>query len=259
MDYRNKPRRKRSPIWLMPTEQFKELVRNAKSLSEIALYFGLGKKGGNLNTIKQRISYEQIDRSHLGTTNKGRKFENRNIPNEIIFVEKSKYSRGRVKNIILKQNLIQYECEKCGLKDEWKNEKLVLVLDHINGIPDDHRLENLRFLCPNCNSQTPTFAGKNQRKQRNCTRCGKAIDGNKNKMCRECYSLTCIEYRHKERELKHGKILDKINKEQLLIDIQNMSMHQVAIKYGMSDNSIKKWCKKFDIWEYRKNKYKNNK
>ena len=48
----------------------------------------------------------------------------------------------------------------CGLS-EWINGKLVLELDHINGDHTDNRIENLRFLCPNCHSQTETFRSKN--------------------------------------------------------------------------------------------------
>ena len=49
----------------------------------------------------------------------------------------------------------------CGLS-EWINGKLVLELDHINGDHTDNRIENLRYLCPNCHSQTDTFRGRNK-------------------------------------------------------------------------------------------------
>ena len=49
----------------------------------------------------------------------------------------------------------------CETLPTWKGEKLILVLDHINGINNDNRLKNLRFVCPNCESQLPTYKSKN--------------------------------------------------------------------------------------------------
>lgn len=66
-----------------------------------------------------------------------------------------------VKRYILRNNLLPYECVLCGMGPEWNGKPITLQLDHINGINNDHRLENLRILCPNCHSQTDTFAGKN--------------------------------------------------------------------------------------------------
>ena len=57
---------------------------------------------------------------------------------------------------------MEYKCANCGLI-EWQGQVLSLHLDHINGINNDHRIENLRFLCPNCHSLTETYAGKNKK------------------------------------------------------------------------------------------------
>ena len=54
-------------------------------------------------------------------------------------------------------------CWECGISS-WNDKELVLELDHINGVNTDHREENLRLLCPNCHSQTPTFKGRNKPK-----------------------------------------------------------------------------------------------
>lgn len=81
-------------------------------------------------------------------------------PIEEYFCANSKVIRSVIRNLILKNNLLEYKCSECGITD-WNGKSLGLQLDHINGINNDHRLENLRFLCPNCHSQTPTFCGKN--------------------------------------------------------------------------------------------------
>ena len=78
-----------------------------------------------------------------------------------VFVSESTYPRHRLKERIRKQNMIPYECEGCGNKGEWLDKPLPLILDHINGVNNDNRLENLRFMCSNCDSQLPTY--KNRR------------------------------------------------------------------------------------------------
>jgi predicted nucleic acid-binding Zn ribbon protein len=82
-----------------------------------------------------------------------------------IFCENSKVARVVVKRRYLKSN--RNICSICGQLPEWLNKKLVMVLDHINGIKNDNRLVNLRLLCPNCNSQTATFSGRNVSKLKN--------------------------------------------------------------------------------------------
>ena len=79
-----------------------------------------------------------------------------------IFIIGKKRS-STVRRAIIKFGLLPYVCLKCGLTDTWNAEPLTLYLDHINGNRADNRLENLRFLCPNCHTQTPTSRGKNSK------------------------------------------------------------------------------------------------
>jgi len=84
--------------------------------------------------------------------------------NEEVFVENSTYARHNIKRRLIKQKMIEYVCQDCGIDRNWNGKKLSLQLDHINGVNNDNRIENLRFLCPNCHSQTDNFSGKSCRK-----------------------------------------------------------------------------------------------
>lgn len=156
-----KPRKNRSKIWSMPVDDFKLLVSQSSTIGEILLHFELRNKGGNSNTVKRRIKYENIDMSHIQLgkgSNKGKTFKPRRS-NQELFTQTSNAQNKDLKRRILKDKLLPYQCE-CGLSDIWNNKPLILQLDHINGNPQDNRLSNLRFLCPNCHSQTETYASK---------------------------------------------------------------------------------------------------
>lgn len=74
-------------------------------------------------------------------------------------------NRSHVKGRLIRAQLLENRCQVCGL-ESWLGRPLNMHLDHINGIRDDNRLENLRMLCPNCHSQTPTYSGRNARLRR---------------------------------------------------------------------------------------------
>ncbi len=229
-----------SKIYNIESKVFIEYVKNSDTYTEILRKCGLENKGGNINTVKRRIVKENIDSSHIKkgiNHNLGKIYLKRRISKEQafknIFIENSKTLRETVKRIIKRYNLIEYKCNKCGLQNEWNNQKLSLQLDHINGINNDNRLENLRYLCPNCHSQTANFAGKSHKKTYFCKKCNSSISKQGN-LCSNCVAM---QKRKVERPSK--EILEK--------EIQEYTMVYLGKKYGVSDNAIRKWCKRYKL------------
>jgi 5-methylcytosine-specific restriction endonuclease McrA len=87
------------------------------------------------------------------------------LSDEDVFTVGSIVSGAWLKKRLLRAGLLGAKCSitECGLST-WLGRPIALHLDHINGDRRDNRVENLRLLCPNCHSQTDTYAGRNIKK-----------------------------------------------------------------------------------------------
>jgi 5-methylcytosine-specific restriction endonuclease McrA len=131
-------------------ETFIEICNQQPTMAKAAAALGL-----HFNTFKTyAVKYGCYKPNQAG------KGISKNIRKRVVNLE-DYATRAGVRRVIIKDDLIPYKCGECGIS-EWNNKKLALHLDHINGKNSDHRLDNLRFLCPNCHSQTETYTGKNK-------------------------------------------------------------------------------------------------
>ena len=151
-------------IYKLSDEQFVDLLKKSSTISEVLFKLGYTVKGNSwgYSQVKRRMDDLNLDysifkgKSAVIKTNKLN-----NIKKEDILKENCKHQRTVWRRYVIKNNLIPYKCAICGCT-EWQGKTLSLELDHINGINNDNRLENLRFLCPNCHSQTSTYGSRNQ-------------------------------------------------------------------------------------------------
>lgn len=141
----------------MTDEEFIEICNNADSMAAASSIMGI-----HFNTLKRKALLLGCYNTNQGS--KGCKKEwisDRSIPvNEILEGLHPQYQTYKLKQKLYKAGIKQNKCEICNI-DKWNGKEIECELDHKNGNSKDHRLENLRIICPNCHSQTNTFRAKN--------------------------------------------------------------------------------------------------
>lgn len=217
-------------------EELSLIVANSNSWRDLSHKLGYNCNSGDLKkAIQKRVEEFNIDTSHFSTVAKNAISRNE----ENVFIENSTATQKVLRSWYLKGRYTEYKCSICGLEPFWNNQELTLILDHINGINNDDRLENLRWVCPNCNMQLPTTnRPKNSNtKKYYCIDCGKEVTKATTKRCQSC-------------EAKNKTIpLEKmpVTREELKNLIRSTPFTQIGKKFYVSDNAIRKWCDKFSL------------
>jgi hypothetical protein len=139
-------------------------------------------------------------------------------------------------------------CELCGQGELWNGRRISMVLDHLNGIAHDHRLGNLRMLCPNCAATLDTHCGRNLPRRRLCPSCKTEFtpENLRHRYCsRACWGVAAKELYRGQPRLQTRKV-ERPSYEQLTADVASMSMLAVGRKYGVSDNAVRKWLRSYE-------------
>jgi hypothetical protein len=159
-----------------------------------------------------------------------------------VLVEHSAYDRGSLKRRLYAAGLKSPRCELCGQGELWRGKRMSLILDHVNGVHDDNRLENLRIVCPNCAATLDTHCARNLPRPV-CPTCGAAF--RRRNAGQQYCSLRCWHASPAFRAVERPRKVPLPSYEQLLADLREMSWVAVGAKYGVSDNAVRKWLRRY--------------
>ena len=218
-------------------KEIEKIIKNSVSWKDFARKLGYSNSpsGDTIKMLKKKT--EKFDTSHFSTEKNEKVVRNE----DNIFIENSTASQSTLRKWYLKGNYSKYECVICNQQPFWNGKELTLILDHINGKNNDDRLENLRWVCPNCNQQLDTTGSRNPnrsvfQKKYFCEDCGKEISK---------YSTRCSDCNNKKRIIPVEQM--PITREELKIKIRNMPFTKIGLEFGVSDNAVRKWCDKYNL------------
>lgn len=220
-------------IWRTLTkEQLENLLDSHTSISAIMSSNGYAVTGTSRKILLSVMREKGIDVDEYVKLSHKRKKKLEPVPLDEILVEQSSYGRKELKSRLIKAGLLINECYVCKLGPVWNDKPLTLQIDHINGIRDDNRLENLRILCPNCHTQTSTHGSKRKKRTYNCSNCGDSITKySVTGMCISCSQRTVI----------------RPPKEELSRLLKNNTYAGLGRFYGVADNTVRKWAKRYGL------------
>lgn len=127
---------------------------NASSVTEIVVSVGLQPVGRNFQRVAKVLKEAGIELARKPNTT---------WTDEQVYVENSSFDRRSLATRVKRDGWLPYQCV-CGNTGVWNSLPLTLQLDHIDGNSSNNNKQNLRWLCPNCHTQTHTFAGRKNRK-----------------------------------------------------------------------------------------------
>jgi hypothetical protein len=243
--------RSRSSWRLKYTEQdLRTAVAESFSWAETLRRLGYCPTGGNWKTLKKRVTELGIHTDHFDPYRASRQRSRRGRrPLSEILVTGSNYCRWRLKERLYETGLKKRNCELCGQGTTWNGREISLILDHINGVRDDNRLENLRIVCPNCAAGLDTHCGRKNRievEPRSCRHCGQAFMP---KYQRHRYCSVACGRRSRPgpaRSRPEARKVERPPHDQLVREVKENGYLATGRRYGVSDNAVRKWIRQYE-------------
>jgi hypothetical protein len=231
-------------------QQARRAVENSSSYAETLRRLGLRPAGGNHRLLRHYVDdVWAISTQHFDPRLAQRKGLRRGkTPLGDVLVEHSTYSRHNLKRRLFAAGLKTRQCELCGQGETWRGKHMAMILDHINGVADDNRLENLRVVCPNCSATFDTHCGRKNRLDvfpRVCVHCDGELIPNYPTQ-RYCSQACGVHSRKSRAPRPETRKVERPPREQLIAETAELGFSAVGRRYGVSDNAVRKWLRWYE-------------
>jgi Zn finger protein HypA/HybF involved in hydrogenase expression len=224
---------KRTSLVTIDREELQEVVDKSTSYQNVLRLLGYSVCSRNYQALHKAIGDLSINLEKLFLNNAKMRMEKDVVERKT----NPKIQRRDLKKI-LELSGVEEKCNICGL-NSWMGNPIVCHIDHRDGDRNNNDLTNLRYLCPNCHSQTATFGGKNLGVKHTCRCCDAVVSGYRT-YCNKCVKIT----RATNQQMKFCPTKDEL--ELKLIEFK-YNMSATGRYYGVSDNAVRKRCRKFDL------------